>query len=125
MDYRSSPCLTLNAGPKDFKCNPDRLKNLSSSAGSAPVTESSGKKLVLPFLYRRIAGIPFTIFLLLKYEYKSEHSSTSMSQHNTLSGLDAKNPSKTGLIRLHGPHQVAPNLTMISPGLFSRSLKKS
>jgi len=48
-----------------------------------------------------------------------------MSQQITLSGLDAKNPSKIGLMRLQGPHQVAPILSTIRPGLFWSRRKKS
>ena len=49
--------------------------------------------------------MPFTIFLLFKYAYKSNDSSTSISQQITLSGEDAKKASTTGLIVLQGPHQ--------------------
>ena len=46
-------------------------------------------------------------------------SSTSISQQITLSGEEAKNASTTGLIFLHGPHQVAPILIITKPGFFS------
>jgi hypothetical protein len=42
----------------------------------------------------------------------------------TLSGEDAKNASTTGFIFLHGPHHVAPNLTITKPGFFSNKRKK-
>jgi hypothetical protein len=71
-----------------------------------------------------MTGTPFTIFLLFKYEYKSKDSSTSISQQRTSSGEEAKKASTTGLIFLQGPHQDAPNLTIIKPGFFSSNLIK-
>jgi hypothetical protein len=76
-------------------------------------------KLTFPVLKHNITGIPLTIFLLLKKEYKSNDWSISISQQITLSGEDAKNASTIGLILAQGLHQVAPILIITNPGFDS------
>jgi len=51
--------------------------------------------------------------------------STSMSAQITSGGDVAKKPSKAGAILLQGPHHVAPNFTITSPGFTFNKLKNS
>lgn len=102
-----------------------RLKKILTASKSDVFTEKSGIYERFPCLKQRMAGMPFTCRLDLNAANKSNDSSISTMTDLIDESNDAIHASTWDSIRLHGPHQVAPNLRTTLPGFSVKRRSKS